>query len=307
LPETDIRIRRSQAPETRFTVIVGRLGGRRSIDEDKTMSWSSFTARIADSVSSADPDTLMTAAEIFQEGIAQGVLAEVFNQSLLDQSRSSQRLVFGNNGSVIQHKDPRFSITIMFFKGGLKHLYYEPLHNVTILASNCPIQATRYEVQHGADDARISKQSTLLRTEDRVLRKGDMWMIDGRRELSDLHAHGDDTPLLVSLTGGKLDQLCWTFDRDTLKAWYATAVDYEVTSIVTLSELLGRLRDPASLETLERVFEESPFHYARWTAVKSIGRIDRDAGVEFLRRSLSDPHPELRQAAERTLARHGLS
>lgn len=276
------------------------------------MSWSSFTASIADAVSPSDPDTLLNAASMFQEGIAQGVLAEVFNQSLIDQSKSSQRLVFGNNGSVILHKDTHFSINAMFFKGGLKHLYYEPLHNVTVLASDRPMQAVRYQVQDvgncaGGHGTGVSKQSSLLRTESRELRKGDMWAVDGRSELSDLHAYGDDTPLLVSMTGSKLDQLCWTFDRDTLQAWYATAIDYEVTSIVTLSELLGRLRDPASLETLGRVYDESPFHYARWAAVKSIGRIDRSTGLEYLRRSLSDPHPEVRQAAERTLSRNGLS
>jgi HEAT repeat protein len=91
-----------------------------------------------------------------------------------------------------------------------------------------------------------------------------------------------------------------------LKAWYATSVDYEVTSMVTIADLLGRLRDRSALHSLVRLYDESPHHYARWSAVKNIGRIDKDAGIKTLKKALHDPHPELRRAAERTLVRHGL-
>jgi len=270
------------------------------------MLWQDFVADIERRVVVGDPDSLFAAQDAFQTGIAAGALTNIFNESLSDQKSASKRLVFGNNGSVTLHRSEIFSINLMFFKGHLENLYYEPLHNITVLANKSELEATRFRVVDAGVGTGINKDSTLVEIERNSLHEGDMWAINGRSEVSDLNSVNAECPLLATLSGVKLGGLCWTFDRAKLTAWYATSIDYEVTSMVTIADLLGRLRDRTALEPLSRLYDESPHHYARWSAVKNIGLIDKKLGIDFLKRSLRDPHPEVRQAAERTLTRHGL-
>ena len=270
------------------------------------MIWADFIAEVDRSVVPENPDSLLDAEMAFETGIAAGVLTDIFNASLSAQSTASRHLTFGNNGAVTLHKSDHYSINIMYFKGHLDHLYYEPLHTVTVIVNDCQVEATRYRVNIAEGAFEIDNQSTLIEVERKLLRKGSAWAINGRSDVSDLNSVDDHHPLLATLNGTKLGGLCWTFDRAKLKSWYATSIDYEVTSMMTIADLLGRLRDRAALEPLARLYHESPHHYARWSAVKNIGRIDKNVGIEFLRKSLDDPHPEVKRAAERTLARHGL-
>jgi hypothetical protein len=270
------------------------------------MLWKDFVAELGSRVVLDNPDSMLDAGTAFQSGIAAGVLTDIFNSSLSAQSTASRHLSFGNNGAVTLHKSDLFSINLMYFKGHLDHLYYEPLHTVTVVVNDCLVEATRYRVNIDAGSGEIDSQSTLTELERKVLQKGSAWAINGRCDVSDLNSVDGRHPLLATLVGTKLSGLCWTFDRAKLKSWYATSIDYEVTSMMTIADLLGRLRDRSALEPLGRLYHESPHHYARWSAVKNICRIDKSVGIEFLRKSLRDPHPEVQRAAERTLTRHGL-
>ena len=98
----------------------------------------------------------------------------------------------------------------------------------------------------------------LTEIERRQLGKNDLWAVNGRSEVSDLSAIDDQHPLLVTLTGAKLGGLCWTFDRAKLTAWYATSVDYEVTSMVTIADLLGKLPGVLPLDWPEQTDQIGP-------------------------------------------------
>jgi hypothetical protein len=270
------------------------------------MLWNDFIADIERRVVAGEPNSLLDAQAAFRAGIDAGALTDIFNASLSNQADIVKHLAFGNNGAVTLQKSDHFSINIMFFKGHLEHLYYEPLHNITVIVNECVVEATRYRVQTAPGVNEIDNEATLVEVERQLLDKGSAWVINGRSEVSDLNSADDQHPLLVTLTGTKLGSLRWTFDRTKLRSWFATSIDYEVTSMVTIADLLGRLRHRAALDSLARLYDESPYHYARWSAVKNIGQIDKNIGVSFLRKALADPHPELRRAAERTLVRHGL-
>ena len=278
----------------------------RQIERKVSMLWKDLVAELDRRVVPDNLDSLLDAGAAFKSGIAAGVLTDVFNEALSAQSSASRHLSFGNNGAVTLHKSDLFSINLMYFKGHLDHLYYEPLHTVTVIVSDCEVEATRYRVNIAEGSSEMDNKSTLKEVERKLLRKGSAWVINGRSDVSDLNSVDDQHPLLATLIGTKLSGLCWTFDRAELKSWYATSIDYEVTSMMTIADLLGRLRDRSALESLGRLYHESAHHYARWSAVKNIGRIDKNAGIEFLRKSLHDPHPEVQRAAERTLDRHGL-
>ena len=270
------------------------------------MSWKDFVSDVSQAIRPGDPDSIFDVRSTFQQAIAEGVLSDVFNDSLSDLSGMNGQLSFGNNGATILLRTDFFSINLMYFKGNLDHLYYEPLHNLTVLVNDCCVDAVKYEVVRPVASTEIDKSARLDLKGRSLLQKGDLWVINGRSEVSDLRPKDDAIPLLATLTGTKLSGLCWTFDRETLTAWSASSVDHEVTSMVTIADLLGRLRDRAALEPLARMFAESPYHYARWSAVRNIGRIDRTEGIRFLKIAAQDVHPEVRQAAIKSLTNNGL-
>ena len=202
------------------------------------MLWKDLVADIERRVVAEDPDTLFDAKTVFQSGIAAGALTDIFNESLLDQSSASKRLVFGNNGAVTLHKSAKSSINIMFFKGHLEHLYYEPLHNMTVLTNDCRVDATRYQISNGAEGSTIDRDSTLVEVERQRLCRGALWAVNGHSEVSDLNSVDEQHPLLATSDRHQARRPVLDLrPRQTEEPWYTTSIDYEVTSMQAPSRI----------------------------------------------------------------------
>ncbi len=48
---------------------------------------------------------------------------------------------------------------------------------------------------------------------------------------------------------------------------------------------------------------DHPSHAVRWAVVQALGRLDPQAALQHLRQAVNDPHPHIRNAAQKTLAR----
>jgi HEAT repeat protein len=129
-------------------------------------------------------------------------------------------------------------------------------------------------------------------------------MCDGRHEVEDIGVPDGVAVPMVRLVSAPVGGLEWTFDRDSLRPWNAMTVRHEGTYLTNLIDVLGAFRNKSSIDVLSYTSAHHPDHFVRWCAVKNIGRIDRQAALAALHARLDDRHPEVRRAAERTLARH---
>jgi HEAT repeats len=98
------------------------------------------------------------------------------------------------------------------------------------------------------------------------------------------------------------------FDRQTLEFTFASAVKGVSSSLVTLCQVFGASQDVGALEYLHELTKDEAY-FVRWAAIQAIGKIDGNAALVVLEKAANDPHPMIRNAAERTLrsigTRHG--
>ncbi|WP_029922952.1 HEAT repeat domain-containing protein [Nevskia soli] len=117
----------------------------------------------------------------------------------------------------------------------------------------------------------------------------------------DFQAGAGDSPVVaVVLTTPFALRLKWIFDRNTMKALWATDADVIDMQLRAASDVLGNLRDPSSLEVLEWLSTHR-HHAVRWSAIQNVARIKASSARPLLKRALDDPHPLVQAAAAKTL------
>jgi hypothetical protein len=250
------------------------------------------------------PETLLDGADTLTELVSTGALTAHFNETLHFDSGLLDENSFLSNGTVFLYKGEYFALAMEMLSQNTKYLYYQPSHSITVVINDGEIDVRRFKLDPVPGAGGITKATVLREAEGRIIRRGEPWCRDGRTDVDDV-VLPTPTPVpvvrLVSLSVGKLE---WAFERDTLRPWNAMAVHHEGTYLASLINLLGTLRNGSSLVPLQEAADQAAEHYVRWAAVKSLGRIDRSAAIAALRGRLQDPHPEVRQAATRTLARY---
>jgi hypothetical protein len=112
----------------------------------------------------------------------------------------------------------------------------------------------------------------------------------------------------VALTaaGSRSAALAWHYDRATRRPVRAEPAHKEwllLRELLAFAEMLG---DAALLPAIAEVADH-PSHFVRWAAAKAAYRIEPDASLAALRALADDPHPQLRGAALRLLARSAAS
>lgn len=108
----------------------------------------------------------------------------------------------------------------------------------------------------------------------------------------------------LRLTYGQHAPVTRFYHRDSLEYAFSSAVRGEFSSLVTLCRVFGDSGDEASLTYLHELSDHSA-HFVRWAAIQAIGRIDGELACARLKTALKDDHPQIRQAASRSLAKMG--
>lgn len=137
---------------------------------------------------------------------------------------------------------------------------------------------------------------------ERRLEDGDEIVIDGRRESFVIeHAAGDMVyfQAMVRQSGAPVAA---EYDRQTMKFIGASSTDEASSRTEMMVSLLRAMDRHDALPLMERELASAPFH-TRWHVMREMLALDADAALPALRRlAADDPHPEVRAAAQRTLA-----
>jgi hypothetical protein len=174
-------------------------------------------------------------------------------------------------------------------------------HQILVSCGPGPIQGERYE-QCGAEDPEVMSADESLTPRGAVtLRPGDAIVLKPRRDVLDLLPPAEPGYLLV-FDGPRVLTQRWVYDRSTLGAVSSIAAsphDARLEGGMRLLRVLGHT--PAA--PIVAALAEHEAHFVRWTAIRYAMALDPDEGLRLLRRAATDPHPHVRRAAERALAR----
>lgn len=120
-------------------------------------------------------------------------------------------------------------------------------------------------------------------------------------DVFDFEASTDRPVLIARLHRPAKGPLDWTFDRRSLSPIGASGNDLAESQLISLIRTAAVFSD-SDVDQLRRALDH-PSHSVRWAAMQAIGKLDAEAATALLPDLTRDPHPHVRRAAERTLAR----
>jgi HEAT repeat protein len=111
-----------------------------------------------------------------------------------------------------------------------------------------------------------------------------------------------EATLALVLASSTVDRERRIYAADTLRAERVVSADPGASRLEFAARVLAELGGAGATPRLVRLTGH-PAHFVRWTALQSLARVDGAAARDALRAALDDPHPHVRNAAGRALAR----
>ncbi|WP_437962367.1 hypothetical protein WME76_44760 (plasmid) [Sorangium sp. So ce119] len=108
--------------------------------------------------------------------------------------------------------------------------------------------------------------------------------------------------LALFFMSGAVQRLRWVYDASTLQAVRAHACNRDESRLEFVAAALSELGATEAIPALDRLCAH-PAHFVRWSALRSLLRLDFDRGVARLTEAQDDDHPHVRNGAKRALAR----
>jgi hypothetical protein len=253
----------------------------------------------------ADPEKFFAVEPIFREVLDGGLYIQQMNQilrSVLDRATRTNALLTAGT-FVSLHSSEQSTWIVMEHRRKSQFLYMTPVHSV-----QSPISGIGYTVDYYKTDGDTSFETVPKKT--RIVHDRTEWVEPmaiakkaGNGEVFDILADpGDERCFSLRASSMPVNDFQINFDRETLSLFGVTPVNPMLSNLTTIFDLLADVASPDSIDCL-RPFAAHDQHFIRWRAVRSVFAIDQDVGREMIEKARSDPHQQVRDAAEQTLLR----
>ncbi|NEQ79293.1 MAG: HEAT repeat domain-containing protein [Moorea sp. SIO2I5] len=109
--------------------------------------------------------------------------------------------------------------------------------------------------------------------------------------------------ILLILASATVASLYWEYDRETLRPIRAISASHNASRLQYTAYMLSEIGNQNSVAPLQDLMEHED-HFVRWAAVRAIMKIDFYDGLKMLDIVRHDPHPHVRNAASKALAKY---
>ncbi|WP_224247389.1 HEAT repeat domain-containing protein [Hyalangium gracile] len=205
-------------------------------------------------------------------------------------------------GALVLARGRRWRLALQVLSPGARPATVEgPAEHLLVGAMGpAPLEVERHTEEPVARDDVFDPGRRLLPEASRTLLRGDVLVLAAGR---DVCVPRPTAPtVIVSVSAGPVRPLRWFYDGTTCRAVRAVAGDPTASRLELTAELLAELGGAAAAPTLIQLTEH-PAHHVRWSALRALSRVDTGAAQDRLQLAADDPHPHIRTAARRTLAR----
>lgn len=136
--------------------------------------------------------------------------------------------------------------------------------------------------------------------EHRTLAPGQILRLNAGFDIVDWHI--TEPVILLRFIAAPFEKVQWTYQKDPVRPWFVASVDPGVTQLSALSAYFAASTYSPAAEPIRSLLDH-PNHQVRWESAKALWKINPDAGIDALHKLLSDRHPHVRSAAQKTRAR----
>lgn len=244
------------------------------------------------------PERLIEPLDRFHDsGYLQRRIARMLDRGV-DSTRESVRDIGENN--IRLDSRPEYSLHLEIWRAPKPLLHSTAVDSVLRVISPTPVLQRVYRID-GPFDPEVFIADVPLRLESE--RRIDGIAHAQRKGEGRVYDYVSESPFLtLELSLRPADPYLWFFDRERLRSTYASFSGAQLSGYTLSAKALAAVGEARALPLLMRMTEH-PSHAVRWAAIQALGRIDGDAAFERLERAEHDPHPHIRNAAARTLAR----
>ena len=201
----------------------------------------------------------------------------------------------------VAYKGRHCSLVLSLVHEASRNLHWHPYDALIQRMNEGSSEVRYYRLPHGAANEVVDLSARLESAGTRDFAKGDVLVKRAESDIVDLAGSADAPVVTAQLHLASKGGLDWTFDRQSLAPIGATENDPAESHLVSLIRAAA-LFDETDLRLLRRALLH-PSHNVRWAALQAIGKLDADTAAALLPELGRDPHPHVRRAAERTLAR----
>lgn len=174
-------------------------------------------------------------------------------------------------------------------------------HQVIAACGPLPVEGDRYTQDAAPDPEVMSPAYALTRREAVTLRRGEAITLRPRRDVFDIAPRGEDRHALV-FDGPRALTQQWVYARSSLAPVSSVAADPHDARLESAMRLLRVLEHTPAAPVVAALAAHDA-HFVRWTAIRYTLALDPAAGRALLAAAADDPHPHVRDAARRAMAR----
>jgi hypothetical protein len=150
---------------------------------------------------------------------------------------------------------------------------------------------------------RAAEAGRCVRTGERRVNDGEVLIVDGRFQSYIIEHAETDILLLQALVKHDQAPLSVEYDAHTLEFVGTNATDDGASRVQMIATLLRKMECDEAFPVLAE-FLDDPNFFVRWHVMRELLGIDAGAALPHLRRlAESDPHPDVRRAAQAVLQR----
>jgi hypothetical protein len=175
-----------------------------------------------------------------------------------------------------------------------------PSNTLILFVTDRPVEVDWYCLEEGASFDQFDASLRIRHESHEVFAPLSCMYVDAARRFP-VFPQRDGNIVVVLSTSPACTQIV-SFDDVTLRPLGASMAS-DITSIICVMLDLIKERGNAGAVDAIRELVQHPDHHVRWSATTALGKFDRGAALEVVRKlAAADPHKFVRDAARRTLA-----
>jgi hypothetical protein len=264
-----------------------------------------FISAMDETFASGDEDAFWRCESFFRALCRSSFEHELINYELRRMAEGGAYSSLGGTGlRLMITSRPRYSLFLVLSKpADVADAVYStmPEHRMLGVLGPAALQLRLFKQPPGVRNEVFDPSAALLPNGDLALGPGDMaTFVAGQDVIGARHC---DAPTLTLLFASDVQQsVRWEYDTATLLPLRVIAAETAPARLQYTARLFTHLGGESTLPGLRRMLEHRE-HFVRWTALQSIVAIDPIEGAARVHDAVLDPHPHIRNAATRALAK----
>ena len=233
---------------------------------------------------------------------AGGLHNEAMNSLLRDMLKSIDGVDIFTSGTFLElASSSGIGLVLIRYSGLTRYIYSSPVafSQKVLSQGSCCANTYRLLGPDPLEDVFDPDREITLDRSTKVIR-GDLVSKD-HRDIIDLTDFEQLPTITLRLTTSPSGNYEWAFDRRTLKAFRYSTLLLTESNLCGIFDLLSEVGDEQTEDFLDR-YTSHKYHFVRWKAVQSLAALNPKRALEAVTKLTDDRHPDIREAAQATLA-----